>query len=150
MLISLLTPSLGGVSQRNQYHGAILTSGYIHSVQGSHFWSLLATSYASFVTASCLAAYSGRGPLCSSLYLPMLDGELSQLWRGSNLGSSDHRARTRPTTPPHPVNQVGRTCHIIFVCLRLIGDIVGHGHAWSNQITIETETLQVYSNYDFT
>ena len=100
MLISLVTPSLEGVSQRSRYQGAILTSGYIHSVQWGHFWSLLATSYASFVTAFCLAAHSGRGPLCSSFYLPMLDGELSQLWRGSNLRSSDHRARTLPTTPP--------------------------------------------------
>ena len=42
VLISLVTPSLGGVFQRNLYHGVILTSGYIHSVQGGHFWSLLA------------------------------------------------------------------------------------------------------------
>ena len=34
MLISLVTPSLEGVSQRSQYHGVILTSGYIHSAQG--------------------------------------------------------------------------------------------------------------------
>ena len=48
MLISLVTPSLGGVSQRNQYHGAILTSGHIYSAQGSHFWSLLAMPLLSF------------------------------------------------------------------------------------------------------
>ena len=97
MLISLATPSLEGVSQRNQYHGALPTSGNLQSAQGGAL--LVATGsreYDSFVTASCLAAHIGTSPLCSSFYLPNLDGELSQLWRGSNLRSSDHRARMLP------------------------------------------------------
>ena len=83
MLISLVTPSVGGVSQRSQYHGAVLTSGYIHSAQGSHFWSLLATRYASFVTAFCLAAHSGR---------------LLVLLTPTNVG---WRADSNPTPGPH-------------------------------------------------
>ena len=55
---------------------------------------------------SCLAVHSGTRPLCSLFFLPNLDGELSQLWRGSNIRSSDHCVRmlltALLTAPPSP------------------------------------------------